>query len=81
MFPSCHYENWDSRWWAPGYPVIMKLQKQTIYLRKQHKYLEKKFQSNEFDYLFASEIGTIDDDKAATKQAAGENRLMPSQRI
>ena len=33
MLPSGHYETWDSRWWAPGYPEIVKLQGKTIYLR------------------------------------------------
>lgn len=35
MFPSAHYESWDSRWWANGYPEIVKLQKNTLRLRKQ----------------------------------------------
>jgi len=49
---------------------------------ERHKYLQGKFQSNEFDYLFASDIGSIDDDKkAASKMTTGESLLLPSQRI
>ena len=48
---------------------------------ERHKYLQSKFQSNEFDYLFASDIGTIDDDKKAASKLTGENLLLPSQRI
>ena len=25
LFPNCHYESWDSRWWKQGYPAITAL--------------------------------------------------------
>ena len=35
LFPNCHYETWDARWWKPGYPAIIALQKQTLVTRQQ----------------------------------------------
>ncbi len=47
----------------------------------RHKYLESKFQSTQFDYLFASDVGTIDEDKAQAKKAITGGSLVPSQKF
>ena len=38
VFPNCHYEDWDSRWWAKGYPDIFRLQQKTLLTRAQSCY-------------------------------------------
>ena len=35
VFPNCHYEDWDSRWWAKGYPEIGLWQQKTLLNRAQ----------------------------------------------
>jgi hypothetical protein len=45
----------------------------------RHKYLESKFQSSKFDYLFASEIGTVADDlRTTTLSSTSQNLMMQS---
>lgn len=35
MFPNCHYETWDARWWQPGYKSVLDLQRKCLATRQQ----------------------------------------------
>ncbi len=35
MFPNCHYESWDARWWQIGYKAVLDLQNKCLAIRKQ----------------------------------------------
>lgn len=34
LFPNCLYEGWEERWWRPGYPAVIEVQKKALASRQ-----------------------------------------------